>query len=154
MRKFRAAPVGMKYCPSCKSNQLLADFYTDKRTGDGLKSCCKPCSYRYHRAFLRKNPEYAAMKMWKAALARHGLTPERYAALLREQGGGCAICQRALSKGQRTRLAVDHDHQTGRVRGILCSSCNGGLGLFRDNVELLERAIEYLCRQGMSDAVA
>lgn len=56
------------------------------------------------------------------------------------QNGGCAIC------GRVTKLVVDHDHETNRVRGLLCSTCNTGLGKLGDNVENLRKAIVYLER--------
>lgn len=63
--------------------------------------------------------------------------------MLRYQGGKCFICQRAT--GKRRRLAVDHDHKTGRVRGLLCNPCNRDvLGHLRDSVAALERAVTYL----------
>ena len=70
------------------------------------------------------------------------LTQQRYDELLDEQGGCCGICGR--ERQARRRLAVDHDHTTGQVRGLLCSNCNVGLGLFQDSVDLLEQAIGYL----------
>jgi hypothetical protein len=67
-----------------------------------------------------------------------GLTPEEYDALFAAQDGVCAICQ------QRPAVHIDHDHDTGRIRGALCFGCNGGLGQFGDDPELLRRAIDYL----------
>mgnify|MGYP001557841768 CR=1 FL=1 len=68
----------------------------------------------------------------------YGLSPEEYQRLHRAQGGACAICRRRL------KLHIDHDHQSGRVRGLLCNSCNNGLGRFADNPERLYRAGDYL----------
>jgi hypothetical protein len=61
--------------------------------------------------------------------------------MLYKQGGKCGICG-SVSNGKR--LAIDHDHETGRVRGLLCQQCNTALGLFKDQVELLKKAIDYL----------
>ncbi len=66
-----------------------------------------------------------------------------YDRLMQEQSGQCAICLRA-SGSEGKSLAVDHDHKTGRVRGLLCTKCNQAIGFFGDNSELLKRAIEYL----------
>jgi hypothetical protein len=75
-------------------------------------------------------------------LKRHfGLTPAEYAALLQEQGGGCAICG---TEATNRALPVDHNHTTGENRGILCDHCNRGLGEFRDSVDVLMKAIAYL----------
>lgn len=80
----------------------------------------------------------------------YGLTVEEYEALLDEQGGLCAICQRperAQRAGRTMRLPVDHDHTTGRIRGLLCHSCNRAIGLLQDDPALLVRAADYLLRQ-------
>lgn len=82
-----------------------------------------------------------------ATHARHikatfDLTPEEYDALLAEQGGRCAICR--IATGKTKRLAVDHDHATGQVRGLLCSPCNRMLGHLRDSVRMALRIIRYL----------
>jgi len=72
--------------------------------------------------------------------SKYGLTIEQYDIILESQNGVCKICGGANPK----RFAVDHDHKTGKIRGLLCSMCNGGLGLFRDNIDFLKKAIEYL----------
>lgn len=84
-------------------------------------------------------------------LRKYGITLEQYEALSKQQDGLCAICrqpQRGRKKdvrGKRTAfLCVDHDHQTGRVRGLLCNPCNVALGQLDDDTERLQRAIEYL----------
>ena len=73
----------------------------------------------------------------------YGLNPGEYDALYRAQGGRCYICQRAKGTGRR-KLAVDHDHRTGEVRGLLCSTCNQFIGQVRDNPAAGERLAEYL----------
>jgi len=84
-------------------------------------------------------------------LARKGLTGSGYERLLKEQNGRCAICGRPdghrSCKGKQCKLAVDHDHKAGTVRGLLCNNCNRGLGRFKDSVKLLEAAICYLQRE-------
>jgi hypothetical protein len=74
-----------------------------------------------------------------------------FQALLQAQGGKCAICGATHGhrscRGRLCRLAVDHDHRTGKVRGLLCNSCNRGLGRFQDSVENLEAAVRYLKRE-------
>ena len=72
---------------------------------------------------------------------RYGITLEQYEAMLESQNGKCAICKGDCLTGRN--LAVDHDHETGKVRGLLCSKCNQGLGQL-NNIELLQRAIDYL----------
>jgi hypothetical protein len=76
----------------------------------------------------------------------YGLTPEQYGAMLAEQGNACAICRSPEWPGKGNRPHVDHDHATGKVRGILCGRCNFGLGQFQDDPDLLRAAITYLTR--------
>lgn len=74
---------------------------------------------------------------------KYGYTIEQYDALYKAQGGVCYICGKAT--GKKRRLAVDHDHKTGKVRGLLCKVCNRFIiGYARDSIEMLERAVNYL----------
>ena len=99
-------------------------------------------SAEYHRA----HPEKA--KAHK--IGRFGITLAQYNQMLSDQRGVCAICGEEETvhsnarQGRKKSLAVDHDHQTGRVRGLLCSRCNTGIGWFRETPELLTRAAAYL----------
>jgi hypothetical protein len=77
----------------------------------------------------------------------YGITLLEYEALLVQQAGGCAICGKEPPKrGRVQRLVVDHDHETGQVRGLLCDTCNRAIGLLGDNATMLRRACEYLSR--------
>jgi hypothetical protein len=75
---------------------------------------------------------------------KYGITQEQYDEMVRRQNGLCAICAHAPSK---KILVVDHDHQTGAIRGLLCDGCNVGLGRFGDNPGLLAAALRYLERK-------
>lgn len=80
----------------------------------------------------------------KRYIAIYGITLEQYNKMLIEQGGLCAIC------GNRDdKLVIDHNHSTGRVRGLLCGNCNTGLGMFQDNTELFKSAYTYLKADGL-----
>jgi hypothetical protein len=98
---------------------------------------CKECHNARGRRWWAKNKdkgrEYELRRLY-------GITPEQYEAMLSEQGGTCKICN---GKGRR-RLAVDHCHSTGAVRGLLCGSCNKALGLMKDDPDRLKAAIKYL----------
>lgn len=72
----------------------------------------------------------------------HGITIEQYNQMFVNQNGLCAICKEHPAEG--TRLSVDHDHKTGKIRGLLCIRCNAGLGHFKDEISLLLNAIKYL----------
>lgn len=74
-------------------------------------------------------------------LVKYGLTKERMAEIINDQNGVCKLCHRPFHRG---RFHIDHCHKLGHVRGILCPQCNHGLGMFRDNIEVMERAIQYL----------
>jgi hypothetical protein len=80
---------------------------------------------------------------WVRQIGKLGCTPGMYEDLFEKQGGLCAICGKPNIGGRR--LAVDHDHATNRVRGLLCNLCNAGLGAFKDNETMIRRALEYLC---------
>lgn len=81
---------------------------------------------------------------WKLIESRYKLTKEEYIEILYAQGGVCGICS-TVKPGRGSRLHVDHDHKTGKVRGLLCDKCNRGLGYFNDNPGILYSAYEYLC---------
>lgn len=77
----------------------------------------------------------------------YGITEEDYKELLRKQEGKCAICGATKANNFRDNLYVDHCHSTGIVRGLLCTRCNSCLGLFQDDVSILEAAIRYLNKE-------
>lgn len=92
-----------------------------------------------------KSKEAVAAYNRQHALKRYyGLSVEQYNLMLEVQNGICAICSRTCHRGKR--LVVDHCHKTQRLRGLLCSNCNSGIGLLDDNPELLENASRYLRR--------
>jgi hypothetical protein len=91
------------------------------------------------REWYANNKDRASATNRTKKLRNYGLTQELFDAMLKEQAGLCWICQKLMSQP-----SVDHDHQTGAVRGLLCRTCNAALGQFRDNQGLLQRAIEYL----------
>lgn len=100
------------------------------------------------RAYQREYREANAARKRELRLAHlYAITVELYNEMLEQQGGVCAICrgeETRTVKGTICSLAVDHDHETGRVRGLLCQACNAALGGFRDDPALLERAADYL----------
>lgn len=95
-----------------------------------------------HRDYYAKNKGYW-LDRWR--ITQYGVTPERYAEMLAEQDGRCPIC-RVQFDGTPRQEHVDHDHVTGKVRGVLCRDCNLGLGRFKDNPESLASAIRYLAK--------
>jgi hypothetical protein len=137
----------MKSCTQCKQEKPLEDFAvaTDKKSG--RKSRCKKCDYLAAKA--RRTPEQSAKEKlhWKKynrkrRQKRYGITPDEYDVLFASQSGKCAICKNADSK----QLSVDHCHITGKVRELLCTRCNLGIGYFQDRTDLLLEAVQYLCK--------
>lgn len=111
---------------------------------------------RETKAWRKANPEKARASSRRAQLKwKYGLTPAAYEALLNAQGGLCAICRRPQQThrdGTTDDFAVDHDHVTDKVRGLLCHHCNTALGKMRDSPRLLRRAAAYLERARGDDA--
>ena len=103
------------------------------------------------KRYYEKHKERHLQKGWiKRIRQRFGLTEDRYYEILDAQNRVCAICRGPEKKtrdGRVQRLCVDHCHETGEVRGLLCHSCNVALGLLRDNPELIRQAAEYVERQ-------
>ncbi len=96
-----------------------------------------------NRQYSASDPERRKRKGWLWRLKKYGLTEAAYNAMLAEQGGVCGICRRArLQAGYK--LAVDHCHTTGKVRGILCTNCNTAIGKMRESPTLLRAAADYL----------
>lgn len=129
----------VKRCYACRRTKKIDEFNRCKSRTDGRSATCKECW-----------SEYVAKR---TLASKYGLSVDDFDTMLQKQGGGCAICGHAvgiLHRGKRLRLCVDHCHQTGVVRGILCNGCNTGIGSLKDDPNLLERAAEYLRTQGDS----
>ena len=93
-----------------------------------------------------KSWNWTGLDRWDAIIRRtYGITLEEYDAKLEEQGGVCEICGKP-DEVEGRRMAIDHDHDTGAVRGLLCGTCNRGLGSFMDDIETLKKATAYLIK--------
>ena len=84
----------------------------------------------------------------RARLEAYGITLEDYAAMLKKQDGKCAICGARTPGSGKKMWSIDHDHATGEVRGLLCGTCNTGLGMFKDSADNLRAAANYLDQHG------
>lgn len=93
--------------------------------------------------FERNRGRYDHTRLKRNLKSLYGLTVEQYEKMVADQKGLCPICERHVTKC-RQRLNVDHDHITGKIRGLLCGPCNAALGIFQDSVENLKRAVAYL----------
>ena len=144
---------GEMACSECKETKRLENFTKalpplvngTPRLGPYCKACDATKSRRRHRNRKRTPEQRLAMRLHSL----YGLSIEDYETMFSDQGGVCAICQKAETVIHRTterqiRLSVDHDHNTGEIRGLLCQRCNQALGLLNDDVEALHQAITYL----------
>lgn len=137
-----------KRCSSCQEIKPLDSFHKDKKNihGKGRSYYCKDCANTKARTHTKKyaeTPEYKQAKRNAYYLNRHGITLEEFESKLQDQHYKCAICEIDLKAfGYNTHM--DHDHSTGKLRDILCTNCNRGLGHFQDNPQFLEKAIKYL----------
>lgn len=140
----------MKACSKCGKLKPESEFYNRILSKDGLNPACKTCVKRdaNQRSKRKRSYDVALLADFRknSNLQKHyGISLGDYENQLTDQSGGCAICGRGPEAFQRA-FAVDHDHATGKVRGILCPDCNRGLGGFHDDVDLMAKAIEYLKR--------
>lgn len=134
-----------KWCPRCKKELPIQEFGKNRAAYDGVTKYCKFHHYQKGMDNLTKN--WGSAKQYRLKY-RHGITLEQYEAMLTAQDHKCAICLRYPEDNLKNPWHVDHDHSTGKVRGILCHSCNTALGNFKDDVHLLMRAVEYLTVSG------
>jgi hypothetical protein len=115
-----------KICKKCNKNKNLDNFYSKKKNPDGHQSWCKQCSRNYQLSW------------------RYGVSDEDYSKLLIKQNGLCAICKTPNAGDRINFFHVDHDHKTGKVRGLLCNNCNGGIAYLQEDLKILQSALEYL----------
>lgn len=159
LRNGKINPTGKRtYCKQCESekqkiyhlkskekrNASSRDYYQKNKEQiiqDKIKKAKEKRKtnpgFDYNREYQRK---YNRRK-------KYGLRQEQYNTMLKNQNSTCAICkleEEVVIKGCKITLSVDHCHETGKIRGLLCRKCNSGLGHFNDSIELLEKAINYL----------
>jgi len=143
-RRRELAMKGMKKCIRCGEIKPHDEFHNHTGTKDGKTHWCKECRARYQREHYEANKN--KVKAWaRAGNLRRGfdITVPEYDEMLEGQDGVCAICGKTPEENGR-RLAVDHDHETDRVRGLLCTSCNFAIGYLNDNPAMAFSAGEYL----------
>lgn len=126
----------MRTCTRCGIERPASDFHKWSGYKDGYRPDCKMCRREYGRQRQKRLKHELTAR-------RYGTSTRCYLEILEIQGGRCAICLAAPVEGARS-MPIDHDHVTGRLRGILCPRCNGGLGMFQDSPALLRKAADYL----------
>jgi hypothetical protein len=161
----------MKRCVKCGVDQPLELFYRAKGTRDGYRGDCKACfrarakarypevreaniararkwrednleRFQENQRRMRNTPEGKLRQRAGHLKRKFGMTIEQYDEMLKAQGGGCFICGRPPRED--SSLHVDHDHSTGKVRGILCFCCNNALADFQDDPSVLRKAASYV----------
>lgn len=142
-----------KVCKVCGVRKSFDSYTLQARAPDKKSNTCKDClkSYRistkertseYKKAYNLDKQDYIR---YKRLYAKYGVTKEWYFEQLEKQDHKCAICSCEEPKGNgNVHFHVDHCHSTGKVRGLLCSSCNTALGNFKDSTQLMLKAIEYI----------
>jgi len=157
--------IRIRTCDKCGETKPIEEYYMNNKKTFNRTLTCRICEQKERLEFKQQNPEYHKMidnnrkRKWgklypeKCTNTRlkgqYGITLDNYNEMLDKQNGTCAICnlkETKISKetGDPKRLAVDHCHETGKVRGLLCFHCNSSLGKFKDSIELLQNAIDYL----------
>lgn len=135
----RPLEEGRRWCSDCAEYRPEADFPRNVTAPSGFGNYCKP----HHNQRGRESKERRGGSRGYHLLRRYGVSEAEVADMIERQGRVCPICVRPLG----TRHHVDHDHETGDVRGVLCFTCNGGLGNYGDDAVRLRRAADYLDRR-------
>ena len=147
-------------CSTCRLELPLSCFSLNIRRALGVSYNCKPCSRAYANAYRAKNvikfrerrvrayarakienPNYKKMATESHRKMKYGVTPETVAKMAEEQDFSCGIC---AVKFKDDNYHLDHNHENGRVRGLLCNKCNLGIGLLGDNAQRVLAAAHYL----------
>lgn len=145
-----------KACSKCGKIKPLDAFSPNKAMKSGHQSACKVCCRPYRRAYYKRHSERLKYEMREYRKQRpgyarnvllkclYGITEVDYQHLLNLQGGACAICKTTEPGGKQKVFHVDHCHETGIVRGLLCNKCNIGIGMLRDDATIVRAAADYL----------
>lgn len=155
----------MKICTKCGQKKDFKEFHKDKHNPDGLTYACKECRNTSYNTYYKNNPNkvkekndsqkenrklfYSSKKGIESSRRSHlkrnfNITLEEYNEMLIKQEYKCAICGGFETDYRNEVLSVDHCHNTNKIRGLLCNTCNRALGLFKDNKENLINALKYL----------
>jgi hypothetical protein len=128
-----------KRCTRCGEDKQLSEFQTEKRSSDGVTSRCKQCLSAYQKSWYQeKGGMYHRV-------SRYGITPDEYHEMLEEQLSCCGCCG-SPDPRRKAGFVIDHDHNTGKIRGLLCHNCNIGIGQLGDSLDGLNKAVAYLRR--------
>jgi len=131
----------MKICKQCNQEKPLSEYYKDSSKKDKLTIYCKQCCKDKEHAYHKKNPIKKTNRKRKGMISKSGLpiTMTEYTQMLEEQNNKCGICDCDM-----TTPYIDHNHATGVIRMLLCHHCNSLLGMAKENIQTLQKSIEYL----------
>jgi hypothetical protein len=143
----------MKRCAKCKKIKPFSDFLRAAKSSDGYYWSCKACNKDIRKLAEQRRSQrgrkYAPNVLRNMHLKKYGLTVDSFNEMLRKQDGKCAICKTDKPGGRYKVFMVDHCHETGKVRGLLCHICNVRLAAAGDNLENVMRLVRYLQRDGV-----
>lgn len=155
------APETSRACRKCGVVKPIEDFPKASGCKSGRRGTCQVCrsmaikdwkrrtDWRPKPEAVQKKKEARVYKPRNSRLnnlsSKYGITSDHYDAILERQGGACALCQKPAGRSNRWgTLSVDHCHETGLIRGLLCAACNSALGMLGDTPERLQRALDYV----------
>ena len=135
-----------KVCTSCGETLPISEFYLRSDTG-AYRSQCKSC-HGEHSYSTRDKSKHRINSYRSQLKKKYGMDAEAFNVMYEEQEGKCGICdiqlENIFTDTEGVRPAVDHCHRTGKVRGLLCTECNSGIGKLKDDPELLRKGIKWL----------
>lgn len=131
----------IKVCRVCHT-ELLDEVNFKSSLRKHKNWICNQCKNEYDLRLLKEKP----FRNHASAIRRYKITQQDYEKMYKDQDGRCKICKlpAPMHSNDRTRLYVDHCHTTKKVRGLLCKNCNSGIGQFKESIESMLKAIEYL----------
>lgn len=140
--------LSSKKCACCGEVKPTTEFTKRKnREKWGFSPYCRECKHKKAKEYYLDNTEKCKKLARNRDLKKYGITLEDLEKMLRDQDNKCAICGKEIflfGSSKKITAHVDHDHKTGKVRGLLCQECNTGLGKFMDNTDYLLSAVSYL----------
>lgn len=142
---------GKKYCPKCKKIKTFRSFNKSKNSNFGYSSHCTLCSRELGKKYDNPSKRKASYIKNRNAVRndnlkrKFGITLKEYNIKLNNQKSKCIICWKTAEENKKA-LAVDHNHETGEVRDLLCANCNAAIGFAQENIEIAKSMVKYIKR--------
>jgi hypothetical protein len=157
MLKETLYKIGKKKCCTCKKIKTIESFPKDKHNPDGYNYQCKKCRSKWKKANINYFRNYSIKNRLKIKIGqqsatlklKYNLSLEAFNRMLQEQNGVCAICgkpETRICRGSLCSLSVDHNHETGKIRELLCSNCNVMLAKCDESIEWLDKIKNYIVK--------